>query len=202
MTANRSLAALVLLVAGCGPSAPAPGSEAIVAQAEPPVVQAEAPVTPVAQPTDDVSPQATAAGDPVEGWHEKTLCEPGENVLWSCRAKARTISVCASRTLTPTQGYIQYRAGQPGALELQYPASRVHPRGLFTYSLYIQGNTSLSFTNNGYTYSLVDDLRSAEDQVIVSQGDRDISTITCNSGGGFNIQRPDLLGIAATPYGN
>jgi hypothetical protein len=144
-----------------------------------------------------------SAGVPVESWHEATLCETGENVVWSCRTKRRTVSVCASRRMTATQGYFQYRAGQPGKLELVYPAQRVHPRGRFKYQLYIQGNTSLSFSSGGFSYSLVDDLRSPDDEVIVEKGDKLISRSTCNNGGeGFSIVRPDLLGIADTPYGN
>lgn len=149
-------------------------------------------------------PRAPSAGSPASEWPGPTLCESGENVLWSCSIKGgKTISVCASRRISATEGYIQYRMGKPGKLELAYPASRVHPRGRFEYRLYIQGNTSLSFRNGGYEYSLVDDLRSAEDEVLVDKDGKLVSRIVCNSGGtGFEIVRPDLLGISESPYGN
>ena len=136
-------------------------------------------------------------------WHEPTLCERGERIAWSCRAGRRTISVCASPRISATAGYIQYRIGRPGRLELQHPATRVHPRGRFRYSLAPNGNTSLEFDTGGHTYAVFEALREPEDGVLVMKGDRIVSEITCNGGGeGFNIVRPDLLGIADTPYGN
>lgn len=151
----------------------------------------------------DGPPSAPAVGVPAAEWTEPTLCTANENVVWSCRAKTRTISVCASRAITATSGYMQYRAGKPGKLELQYPETPAHPRGRFRYTLYIQGNESLEFSNKGYDYSVVEDLRSADDGVYVMKDGAEIGRITCNGGGeGFHITRPDLLGMADTPYGN
>ncbi len=150
----------------------------------------------------DGPPTAPAAGVPAADWHEPTLCAPTENVVWSCRTKKKTISVCASRKISAREGYIQYRIGKPGALEMLYPETLAHPRGQFRYSLYIQGNQSLEFTRGGYDYAIFEDLRSPEDGIIVTKNDADVARITCNGGGAIEIQRPDLLGIADTPYGN
>lgn len=150
----------------------------------------------------DGLPGRPTAGVPAAEWHEQTLCAPEENVVWSCRAKKKTISVCASRKITGSEGYIQYRIGRPGALEMRYPETLAHPRGQFRYSLYIQGNQSLEFSRGGYDYSIFEDLRSDEDGIIVTKNDVQVARITCNGGGFIELQRPDLLGIADTPYGN
>jgi len=150
----------------------------------------------------DGPPALPTAGVPAAEWHEPTLCAPTENVVWSCRAKKKTISVCASRKISASEGYIQYRIGKPGALEMRYPETLAHPRGRFRYTLYLQGNQSLEFTRGGFNYSIVEDLRSPEDGIIVTKNDADVARITCNGGGAIEIQRPDLLGIADTPYGN
>ena len=146
---------------------------------------------------------AASAGVPTAEWHEQTLCAPEENVVWSCRTKKKVVSVCASRKITASEGYIQYRIGRPGALEMRYPEALEHPRGKFRYALYIQGNQSLEFDKGGFHYSVFEDLRSDEDGVFVTKNDADVGRITCNGGGeGIDIVRPDLLGIADTPYGN
>lgn len=150
----------------------------------------------------DGPPSRPSAGVPTAEWHEPTLCAPQENVVWSCRTKKKIVSVCASRKITASEGYMQYRIGKPGALEMSYPDAPTHPRGKFRYTLYIQGNQSLEFDKGGFHYSVVEDLRSDEDGVIVTKNDVDVAHITCNGGGGIEIVRPDLLGIADTPYGN
>lgn len=150
----------------------------------------------------DGPPGAPSAGIPTAGWHEPTLCTPQENVVWSCRTRKKIVSVCASRRITASEGYMQYRIGKPGALEMSYPEALGHPRGKFRYTLYLQGNQSLEFDKSGFHYSVFEDLRSAEDGVFVTKNDADVARITCNGGGGIEIVRPDLLGIADTPYGN
>ena len=186
MTPRLGLLVLVMAAAGCGP----PQQAGNTASAEAPANTAVA----LSAGGDSLGP---SAGEPVEGWHEPTLCEAGENVAWSCIAGARTISVCASRVLTADQGYIQYRAGRRGQIELAYPAERVHPRGLFKYEVYPQGDTALSFANGGYDYTVVEDLRSDEDLVLVAKGGAEASRIVCNGGGaGIEIRGADLLGIA------
>ncbi|MBI5941245.1 MAG: hypothetical protein HY859_12530 [Caulobacterales bacterium] len=111
------------------------------------------------------------------------------------------ISVCASRTISTSEGYMQYRIGKPGALEMRYPETLTHPRGRFRYGLEHQGNQWLEFDQGGYNYVIYEELRSPEDGVLVSKGDAEVARITCN-GGGIEIVRPDLLGTADTPYGN
>jgi hypothetical protein len=152
--------------------------------------------------TEAPATEAPTAGVPVESWTGPTLCEPGENVLNSCVAKKRIVSLCASRAISETEGYIQYRIGKPGDLELQFPAQHEHPRGRFTYGLGIQGNSWIAFTNGGYEYQVFDELRSAEDGVLVSQDGQQVARVVCAFDGGFNLTGTDRLGMSETAFGN
>src|ERR1044072_10023016 len=55
-----------------------------------------------------------------------TLCEKGERVIFSCPVKrpAKIVSLCASKNLTSETGYLQYRFGLPGKIELQFSTNR------------------------------------------------------------------------------
>ena len=148
-------------------------------------------------------PDKPSVGMPLHQWFGATQCDINENVAWSCKAGGKVISVCASDPVSGDEGYIQYRIGKPPRTELVYPAKQVPPRGKFAFRLTPQGDVSLRFSNAGYDYEVYDILRSEEDGVIVSKGGKEVAHIRCNGGGtGMQIVRPDLLGIADSPYGN
>ncbi|HYD43709.1 MAG TPA: hypothetical protein VEA79_00435 [Phenylobacterium sp.] len=148
-------------------------------------------------------PDKPSVGMPLSDWFGATQCDINENVAWSCKAGGKVISVCASDPVSGDEGYIQYRIGRPPRTELVYPARKVPPRGKFAFRLTPQGDVALSFSNGGYDYEVYDILRSEEDGVIVSKGGKEVAHIRCNGGGtGMQIVRPDLLGIAGSPYGN
>lgn len=168
-------------LAACSP-APEPSRDAPGVAVE--VVDAPARPAAEAAPGEATARVVRTAARPVE-LRSGSLCEAQEQVVWSCRAGRRTISICASRDLDETQGYAQYRIGRPGALEMEYPATRVHPRGRFTYTLYAQGNQTLDFSNGGYDYRVFEDLRSREDGVYVERNGGEVSQITCDGGEGF-----------------
>ena len=46
------------------------------------------------------------------------LCQEYESTVFSCPAGKKTISVCASKTVTPESGYVQYRFGSKENIEL------------------------------------------------------------------------------------
>src|SRR6266480_5829555 len=52
-----------------------------------------------------------------------SLCTKDERVVFSCPVKrpAKIVSVCASKDLTSEHGYLQYRFGLPGKIELEFP---------------------------------------------------------------------------------
>src|SRR5882762_6235267 len=49
-----------------------------------------------------------------------SLCAKDERIIFSCPVKrpAKMVSVCASKDLTSHRGYLQYRFGLPGNIEL------------------------------------------------------------------------------------
>jgi hypothetical protein len=57
-----------------------------------------------------------------------TLCLNNEQDIFSCHtATKKIISVCASKDLAPDHGYLQYRFGTPGKIEVSVPADRSVP---------------------------------------------------------------------------
>jgi hypothetical protein len=104
-----------------------------------------------------------------------TLCTKDEQVIFSCpvRRAAKIVSVCASKDLTSERGYLQYRFGLPGKIELEYPKDRVGTQAKFHYTHYFRAQfdlTSIVFTIEGYEYSVFDDYNGEEKPVVSSQG--------------------------------
>ena len=104
-----------------------------------------------------------------------TLCEKGERVIFSCPVKrpAKIVSLCASKDLTAETGYLQYRFGLPGKVELQYPQDRTGTQSKFQYTHYFRAQvdlTEISFTNNGYEYQITDDYNGEEKPAQSIQG--------------------------------
>lgn len=83
-------------------------------------------------------------------------CGPEEQVIFSCGTNnGRTVSLCASSTLTPSQGYLQYRIGPANNLELVYSVSKEHPKAHFLSGSQMysgRGSAYLKFRNGDYTY--------------------------------------------------
>src|SRR5262245_59396824 len=88
-----------------------------------------------------------------------SLCEETEKVVFSCQLKnpAKIVSLCSSTKLTKTEGYLQYRFGVPGKIELEYPKQRSDAQKSFHYSHYFRAQvdeTEISFSSDGYTYTV------------------------------------------------
>lgn len=96
------------------------------------------------------------------------LCAEDEISLWSCSTGKRNYSLCSSREVTRTQGYLQYLVSKAGKTEFTYPPTKRPPAGIFTYHSYPNGNASIEFVNNGYRYRLLDPLRSDSSISVVS----------------------------------
>jgi hypothetical protein len=106
-----------------------------------------------------------------------TLCEKNETVIFSCgmRQSTKILSLCGSKELGQQQGYVQYRFGQPGKVELEYPASRQNTQSAFTYARYTRPLVTylaLRFETNGYKYAIhqddVEDIKPAVRESYVS----------------------------------
>jgi hypothetical protein len=96
-----------------------------------------------------------------------SLCAPGESIVWSCETvKDRKVaSVCSSKDLDKSRGYVQYRFGLPGKVELEFPRERANSQSAFKYSRYTRPLVTylkLEFANSGFTYTISDDFNSEE----------------------------------------
>ena len=50
-----------------------------------------------------------------------TLCTPDENIIFTCAAGLKIASVCASKDLSPTKGYLQSRYGKANKVDFFAP---------------------------------------------------------------------------------
>lgn len=86
---------------------------------------------------------------------EITLCQPHEEIYFSCPIDGKVVSLCASGNISPDNGYVQYRYGVPGHVELQFPEKPDPPMNLFGISDVSVGNlnfTHVKFMVGAYGY--------------------------------------------------
>ncbi len=89
------------------------------------------------------------------GSQQWALCEAHEKLVFGCVTGKKVASICASPDVTSTTGYVQYRYGTVGRLELVYPDHRKPPKGHFFFSRtdYSGGEENrIRFNNDGYDY--------------------------------------------------
>jgi hypothetical protein len=115
-----------------------------------------------------ITPQAA-------GLQANSLCAKDERIIFSCPVKrpAKIVSVCASKDLTSERGYLQYRFGLPGKIELEFPKDRTGTQEKFHYTHYFRAQfdlTEINFTIDGYEYQVFDDYNGEEKPAISSQG--------------------------------
>lgn len=106
-----------------------------------------------------------------------SLCSSAEQVIFSCalRKPLKIVSLCASRDLATTKGYLQYRFGVPGNVELEFPRELQSTQKVFKYEHYFRAqvdNTSISFSSSGYDYSIFDEYNGEEKPRQSQQGVR------------------------------
>ena len=104
-----------------------------------------------------------------------TLCEQTEKIVFSCPIvnSRKTVSLCSSNELTKEKGYLQYRYGVPGKVELEFPTKRDQTQTAFKYSHYFRAQfdmTDISFVNGDTEYSVFDDYNGEEKPVRHEQG--------------------------------
>lgn len=68
-----------------------------------------------------------------QGSDVDSLCEAGEQVLFTCPLGKKLVSVCASSDLDEAKGTMQYRFGLKEKLELAYPEVAAHPKKHFRF---------------------------------------------------------------------
>jgi len=106
-----------------------------------------------------------------------SLCEKDEKVVFSCPIKrpAKIVSLCSSKELTKERGYLQYRFGLPGKIQLELPKQREQSQTAFNYSHYFRGQydqTEILFEQGEYLYAIFDDYNGEEKPVRHEQGIR------------------------------
>ena len=119
----------------------------------------------------------------------KSLCQPKEQIIWSCTTtKNKIASVCASKILSAEKGYVQYRFGTAGNVELQLPKTKANSQNFFKYSRYTRYMVTmltLNFENGGFSYVIHDDDNEEEKppsrsaSIDVASGDGKTVSITC-----------------------
>jgi hypothetical protein len=99
-----------------------------------------------------------AAMPVVAGAAEPSHCSADESVVFSCLLRnAKVVSLCSSRVLAKDAGYLQYRYGPQGRVELEYPADRAATQTGFTleqHRPYRMESELLHFTIGQYEYSV------------------------------------------------
>jgi hypothetical protein len=103
-----------------------------------------------------------------------SLCNADEKVIFSCTVKSsKIVSLCSSPDVTKDRGYIQYRFGRPGKIELEFPKEREKSQQAFKYTHYFRAQvdlTEISFTYEGHQYSIFDDYNGEERPTRTAQG--------------------------------
>jgi hypothetical protein len=82
-----------------------------------------------------------------------SLCKAQEQSVFWCETKAKRFELCASKNLSASGGYMQYRAGAAGKPVFQFPDPASHPRGNFELGMTAKG-TVLTFQNAQTTYEI------------------------------------------------
>jgi hypothetical protein len=112
-----------------------------------------------------------------------SLCAQTEHIIFSCTTKragtnsasntAKIVSLCASSDLDKEHGYLQYRYGRPGKVELEFPDSRRGTQLKFVYNHYMRYQvdlTEINFEIDGYQYQVFDDYKGEEKPRVSTQG--------------------------------
>ena len=95
-----------------------------------------------------------------------SLCARDEKTIWSCETtKRKIVSICSSSQLDKQSGYVQYRFGLPGHVELEYPQQRENTQTAFAYFRYTRPLVTylgLRFKIKEYDYEVYDNSNEEE----------------------------------------
>ena len=149
------------------------------------------PDPPASEPAPPVPPTAEAQPGPDE--QPVSHCRSDETAVFSCRLddSEKVVSICASDDLARDGGYLQYRFGRIGAVELTFPEDRQNTQEHFRWQTigYSGGwDTRVQFSNGGYTYQLYDQAfkvsiseKSLHGGIIIRDGEAVIAHLHCNA---------------------
>ena len=97
----------------------------------------------------------------IQSISQRTLCSSEEQVFFNCTivASNKLVSLCGAKIIDTRRGYLQYRFGRVGALELQYPRERANTQRVFRYAHYFRAQvdrTEITFDNQDFRYVVFD----------------------------------------------
>lgn len=107
----------------------------------------------------------------------RSLCRSDEQIIFNCAVAkgSKLVSLCGSKSLDNRRGYLQYRFGAPGAIELQFPSARANTQLAFRYAHYFRAQvdrSEITFDNGDYRYTLFDYYEGDVKPVIKASGIR------------------------------
>lgn len=111
---------------------------------------------------------AAACVPAAAGAHGASLCRADEKVLFSCgvQGSEKVAALCGSRGVTHDDGYIQYRFGRPGKVELEFPTGTKYTQQRFRYAHYSRfrvDRMEVTFDVNKHSYTVFDSFEGAGD---------------------------------------
>lgn len=141
-----------------------------------------------------------------------SFCTTEETIIFTCQSGTKQVSVCASRTLSPTAGYVQYRFGSTGSgatgkagapLEIAHPAGQVHPlKAAYGAGVMFSGGGGawLRFRNPPYAYVVYSGIGrwgpngepAAKEGLVVEKDGNAVAHLKCN-GNSIGELGPDWL---------
>ena len=130
---------------------------------------------------------------------EATLCQPHEEIYFSCSAVNKIISLCASGNISPSNGYVQYRFGTPDHVELQFPNKPYPPKNRLLISDISGGNlnyTHIKFKSGEYNYVIYQGFPSG---LYIKKNGKLVSNLICEQGVYQQLNRRAYRGIRTVP---
>ncbi|WP_156432240.1 hypothetical protein [Burkholderia latens] len=130
---------------------------------------------------------------------EVTLCQPHEEIYFSCPVGGKIVSLCASGNISPNNGYVQYRFGAVNRIELQFPGKPYPPNGYFEISDVYFGNLDyvhVKFKSGIYNYVIYQGDRSG---VYVKKNGILVSNRVCENGVYQKLNNRVFRGIRTVP---
>ncbi|WP_123515731.1 hypothetical protein [Pseudomonas frederiksbergensis] len=134
------------------------------------------------------------------GGENSTLCDSSEDIYFSCPlVGGKTVSICASGNDKPASGYVQYRYGVPGKVELIFPQKKDPPKGRFFIVNASEGSVNMDiikFKTGRYTYLVA---QAFVGFLTVLKDDKVVLRQSCDAGGDAFVSRLARKGIQTIP---
>ncbi len=110
-----------------------------------------------------------------------TLCKNGESTVFNCQVKGKTLSVCASKSNSAKDKFMQYRFGSPSKLELSIPEKGIEGVKVGNLMYSGGGGEFISFSNKDTEYVIFSRImKGGEDSgVLVQKGGKKIAGLNC-----------------------